>query len=184
MHHSLLSLDPHLVTCFIVFQIMRENENLIWVPGSLEYKWPCLLHLAHLKFTFKCQMTNLPTGSPDSWEAHTGGSLKASAILCSACWAFVAVSSDSETPWPAALQASLSFISQFAQAHVHWVNDAIQPSPPHPFFCPFPASGSFPLSWLFAWGGKYWKLSTSSPFIVCRFLLLVRLFATSWTVTR
>ena len=35
------------------------------------------------------------------------------------------------TPCTAALQASLSFtISQLAQTHVHWVNDAIQPSYP------------------------------------------------------
>ena len=31
-----------------------------------------------------------------------------------------------KTPWTAACQASLSFtISEFAQIHVHWVNDAI-----------------------------------------------------------
>ena len=42
------------------------------------------------------------------------------------------------TPWTAARQASLSFtISQiFAQAHVHWVDDAIQPS--HPLLPPSP----------------------------------------------
>ena len=35
------------------------------------------------------------------------------------------------TPWTAAHQASLSFtISQFAQTHVHWVGDIIQPSHP------------------------------------------------------
>ena len=42
------------------------------------------------------------------------------------------------TPWSAAYQASLSFtISQFAQTHVDWVNDAIQPS--HPLSPPSPA---------------------------------------------
>ena len=46
-------------------------------------------------------------------------------------WLFV-------TPWTAAHQSSLSFIiSQFAQIHVHWVSDAIQPS--HPWSSPSPA---------------------------------------------
>ena len=36
------------------------------------------------------------------------------------------------------------YLSEFAQIHVHWVSDAIQPS--HPLLPPqsFPASGSFP----------------------------------------
>ena len=38
------------------------------------------------------------------------------------------------TPWTAAFQASLSFtISQFAETHVHWVGDAIQPAHPLSF---------------------------------------------------
>ena len=44
---------------------------------------------------------------------------------------------------------------EFAQVHVHWVGDAIQPShpmPPSSPFClqSFLASGSFPMSWLLA----------------------------------
>ena len=62
------------------------------------------------------------------------------------------------TPWTAAGQAALSFtISELAQTHVHWVGDAIQPSHPvAPFSCPqsFPASGSFPMHWLFTSGGQ------------------------------
>ena len=52
----------------------------------------------------------------------------------------------------------LHYLSEFAQIHVHWVGDANQPS--HrvtPFsFClrSFPASGSFPMSWLFPSGGQ------------------------------
>ena len=52
----------------------------------------------------------------------------------------------------------LHYLPEFAQTHVHWVGDAIQPS--HPVFpfssCPqsFPASGSFPMSWLFASGSQ------------------------------
>ena len=57
-------------------------------------------------------------------------------------------------------------IAEFAQTHVHWVSDAIQPS--HPvirFFCLqlFPASESFPpeSALRFRWP-KYWSFSISS----------------------
>ena len=47
---------------------------------------------------------------------------------------------------------------EFTQTHAHRVGDAIQPSHPVvPFSsCPqsLPASGSFPMSQLFAWGGQ------------------------------
>ena len=46
----------------------------------------------------------------------------------------------------------LHYLLEFAQTHVHWVGDAIQPSSSLSLFsCPqsFPASGSFPVSWLF-----------------------------------
>ena len=50
-------------------------------------------------------------------------------------------------------------LPEFTQTHVHWVGDAIQPS--HPLSSPsppapqsLPASGSFPMSQLFAWGGQ------------------------------
>jgi len=46
---------------------------------------------------------------------------------------------------------------EFAQTHVYWVDDAIQPSHPlsTPFSCPqsSPASGCFPVSQLFISGG-------------------------------
>ena len=49
------------------------------------------------------------------------------------------------------------YLPEFAQTHVHWVCDAIQPSHPLlPFSsCPqsFPASGTFPMSHLFLRGG-------------------------------
>ena len=48
----------------------------------------------------------------------------------------------------------LHCLPEFAQIHVHWIDDAIQPS--HPLLLPsppcpqsFPASGSFPVSWFF-----------------------------------
>ena len=82
------------------------------------------------------------------------------------------VVSDSATPWTAACQASLSFtISQFAQTHVHWVSDAIQPSHPQsspslPAFNLYlqssPTAGYFPMSQLFASGGQSIGASTSA----------------------
>ena len=56
---------------------------------------------------------------------------------------------------------------KFAQTHVHWVNDAIQPS--HPLSSPFSShpqsfltSGSFQKSQLFASGGQSIGVSTST----------------------
>ena len=59
-------------------------------------------------------------------------------------------------------------LPEFTQTHVHWVGDAIQPS--HPLLsCPFsscpqplPASGSFPMSQLFTWGGQSSGVSASA----------------------
>ena len=53
----------------------------------------------------------------------------------------------------------LHHLLEFAQTHVRWVSDAIQPS--HPLLSPFssclpsfPASGSFLMRQFFAWGGQ------------------------------
>ena len=56
---------------------------------------------------------------------------------------------------------------EFTQTHVHWVDDAIQPS--HPLSCPssscpqsLPAQGSFPMSQFFASGGQRIGVSASA----------------------
>ena len=49
------------------------------------------------------------------------------------------------------------YLLEFIQSHVHWLRDAIQPSSVTLFLsCPqsFPASGSFPMSWLSTSGGQ------------------------------
>ena len=53
----------------------------------------------------------------------------------------------------------LHYLPEFAQTHVHWVGDAIQPS--HPLLSPSPPAlylsqhqGLFPVSWLFTSGGQ------------------------------
>ena len=56
-------------------------------------------------------------------------------------------------------------LPEFTQTHVHQVGDTIQPSHPLISFssCPqsLPASGSFPMSQLFTWGGQSIGVSAS-----------------------
>ena len=60
-------------------------------------------------------------------------------------------------------------LPEFTQTHVHWVGDATQPS--HPLSSPSPpapiptASGSFPMSQLFAWRGQSIGVSASVSFL-------------------
>ena len=63
---------------------------------------------------------------------------------------------------------------EVTQTHVHWVGDAIQPS--HPLSSPsppalFPASGSFPMSQLFASGGQ--SIGVSASTFIVRYSLWV-----------
>ena len=58
----------------------------------------------------------------------------------------------------------LHYLLEFAQTHIHWVNDAIQPSYPLSLHSPHPQlsseSGFFPMSWLFPSGG--WSIGASA----------------------
>ena len=79
-------------------------------------------------------------------------------------WPFV-------TPWTAKYQALLSFTNspELAQTHVHWVDDAIQPSPPLsspslPALNLCQHQGAFPKDHLLA--SEYWSFSISSDMIV------------------
>ena len=59
------------------------------------------------------------------------------------------------------------YLPEFAQTHVHWVDDAIQPShplssPSPPGFNHFPVSGSFPVSQFFASCGQSIGASVSA----------------------
>ena len=71
------------------------------------------------------------------------------------------------TPWTSAHQAVHHQPLEAIQIHVHCISDAIQPS--HPLFFPFssclqsfPASGSFPKSQFFTWGGQSIGVSASA----------------------
>ena len=56
---------------------------------------------------------------------------------------------------------------EFTQTHVHWVSDAISSSVVPFSSCPqsLPASESFPMSQLFAWGGQRTGVSTLASFL-------------------
>ena len=75
-------------------------------------------------------------------------------MLLSHSVVFLSHPMDCSMPWFPALH----YLPGFAQTHVHWVDDAIQPSHSVTFFssCPqsFPASGSSPVSQLLASGGQ------------------------------
>ena len=58
----------------------------------------------------------------------------------------------------------LHYLPQFTQTHVHWVDDAIQPSHAVSAASPqsFPSSGCFPVSWLLTSGGQRIGVSASA----------------------
>ena len=74
----------------------------------------------------------------------------------------------SSSMWPHGLQHARPpcphQLPEFTQTHDHWVDDAAQPS--HPLRSPspqsFPASGSFPMSQVFASGGQSIWVSDSA----------------------
>ena len=75
---------------------------------------------------------------------------------------------------------------EFTQTHVLWVWDAIQPSHPlsSPFYSSpqsFPASGSFPMSQLFASGGQSIGVSASTSVLPMNTRDLSLLGWTGWT---
>ena len=61
------------------------------------------------------------------------------------------------------------YLPEFTQTHIHRVSDAIQPSHPVVTFssCPpsLPASKSFPVSQLFAWGAQSTGVSALASFL-------------------
>ena len=58
-------------------------------------------------------------------------------------------------------------LPEFIQTHVHWVSDAISSSVIYFSSCPqsLPASGSFPMSQLFTWGGQSTGVSAVASFL-------------------
>ena len=84
---------------------------------------------------------------------------------CSVAQLCLALCMDSPMDYSTPGLLVLHYLLEFVQTHVHQVNDAIQPSPVVPFSsCPqsFLASGSFPISQLFASGGQSIGASVST----------------------
>ena len=93
-------------------------------------------------------------------------------LLCTLCCC--SVTQSCPTHWDPVDCSTPAFpvlhcLLEFAQTHVHWINDAIQPSHPViPFSSclqTFPASGSFPMSRLFEWGGQSTGVSALASFL-------------------
>ena len=187
MHHSLLSLDPHLVTCFIVFQIMREKwESYL---GSREPRIQMTLPPPPCPFKIYIQVPNDQFANWISW-------LLGSSFILVGAW---------KHQLSCALLAELLSLSHLT-LRPHDLQHSRLPCPsPSPSLLKLmsielmmPSNHllipSFALSQhqdLFHWVGSSHEVAKVletqhqfSPLIVCRFLLLVRLFATSWTVTR
>ena len=63
----------------------------------------------------------------------------------------------------------LHYLPEYAQTHVHWVSDAIQPSHPVTLFSSclqsFPGSGSFPVNQLFTSADQRIGASASAPIL-------------------
>ena len=83
----------------------------------------------------------------------------------------------------------LHYLPEFAQTHVHWVGDAI--NPPHPLFSPSPPTLSlFQHQGLFQWVSsslqvaKVLELQHQSVSQSVQLLSRVQLFATPWTAAR
>ena len=96
-----------------------------------------------------------PTMMPGSWVVVVQSVSQSRPTLCDLM--------DCSTPgFPV-----LHHLPELAQTHVHWVDDAIQPSHPLSSLSPpalnlFPASGSFPMNWLFPSGGQSFGASASA----------------------
>ena len=74
-------------------------------------------------------------------------------------------------------------LSEFTQAHVHWVGDAIQPShpvpsPSPPAFKSFPPAGSFQMSQFFLSGGQSTGVSVSTSVLP---MIIQGWFPLGWT---
>ena len=128
--------------------------------------------------TFFGKIISLPTSSLWTFNFHNGEKIKFLLFKSPSLWYFVmtAFSSDqslshvrlSATPWIAACQASLTITNSSIHPNPcplsRWCYPAISSSVVPFSSCPqsLPASGSFPVSQLFAWGGQSIEVSASA----------------------
>ena len=121
--------------------ISGHHSTLIWSPFSLKKEY--LVFVWHQKW-FR---------SPSACPWFCCCSVAQSCLtLCN--------SMDCSTPgFPV-----LNHFPEFAQTHIHWCHPTISSAGALFFFClhSFPASGSFPVSWLFASDGQSTEASVSA----------------------
>ena len=131
----------------------RAVTNSVTRSGAV---WPCRLAVPGTSWTKLSSVSTQPK------DGHNNTS-----FIGSCCWS---VSKSCPTECDPMNCRTPGFLvrhclREFAQTHVHWVNDAIQPSHPlHLFSCPqsFWASGCFPVSQLFSSSGQSIGASASA----------------------
>ena len=141
--------------------IIRRYQSLLW-------PWLVIIKLAFWLVWFSL---NIACSSFEGWSHWTGMEKESLHKFMWICCSITKSCStlcgpmDCSTPgFPV-----LHYLLEFAQTHIHWLGDAIQPSHPVVPFSSnlqsFPASGSFPMSWLFASGGQTIGASASASII-------------------
>ena len=110
---------------------------------------------------WKCSLNEIPTNSQPFVAFEILGSwiVKCCCSVAQSCQTLCDPMDCSTPSFPV-----LHYLPEFAQTHVHWISDAIQPS--HSSVAPFSSClwsfpGSFPMSQLFASGGQSIRVSAS-----------------------
>ena len=158
----------HALTCYGIALIWlaqsRFQNGCIWclhykIINIWEYQGPAVSHRlapGHKGLVFSSSIHIWERSKGGRWE----GEKKVDQILLFLMllsWFSHSVVPDSVTLWIAACQALLSFTVSNSCTLSWWHHPIISIIPVTPFSsCPqsFPASGSFPMSWLFIWGGQ------------------------------
>ena len=116
-------------------------------------------------FPGDCEIIDSGTSDPDSTWTTSGRQVTDWKLLNDVAQSLSRVWLCNPMDWNMPVFPVLHYFLEFAQTHVHWVGDAIQPShplsPPSPALKSFPASESFPVNQLFTSGGQSIRASAS-----------------------
>ena len=121
---------PRLYSPFIFYYWhLPRRSRKCHLPSPL---WPFLSPFIHHIFWCISKLLTSVLSSPKHFNVHTITPITYLFICCCS----VAKSCPTATPWAVACQAVLHHLPEFAQTHVPWVGDVIQPS--HPLSSPSP----------------------------------------------